>query len=64
MKKFVVAKGTEDAMGIEILDGRDSILLINIDEMGDTCYAEFIIPKSDISKLIEGLKLFCKGGIS
>jgi hypothetical protein len=62
MKKdnFVVCEETEDEIGIEIVDDGDSVILRDIDTMDGT-EAEYYIPKSDILKLIEGLKLFMGG---
>jgi len=55
--KFVVSEETEDMIGIEIVDDGDSIIIRDIDTLEGT-EAEYYVPKSDIPKLIEGLKLF------
>jgi hypothetical protein len=55
--RFVVSEETENSIGIEIVDDGDSIVLRDIDTMDGT-EAGYYIPKSDIPKLIEGLKLF------
>jgi len=60
MKKdnFVVAEETEDMVGMEIVDDGDSVIIQDIDKIDGISAAEYIIPKLDIPKLIEGLKLF------
>jgi hypothetical protein len=55
---FVVAEETEDEIGMEIVDDGDAILLRDIDEIDGVSKDEYVVPKSDIPKLIEGLKLF------
>ncbi|MCK9458751.1 MAG: hypothetical protein M0R80_03865 [Proteobacteria bacterium] len=54
---FVVSEETEDMVGIEIVEDGDSVIIRDIDTLEGT-EAEYYVPKSDIPKLIEGLKLF------
>ena len=62
MKRFVVAEETKDEIGMEIVDDGDAILLRDIDEIDGISEDEYIVPKLDIPKLIEGLKLFTENG--
>jgi len=54
---FVVSKETEDMVGMKIVDNGDCVILQDIDTI-DGEENGYLIFKSDIPKLIEGLKLF------
>ncbi len=59
MKNFIVSEETEELVGLEITEGAepDLILLRDIDTI-DNDPNEYYVLRSDIPKLIEGLKLF------
>jgi hypothetical protein len=56
--RFVVSEETEESVGIELVDEGDSVILRDVDEIDKNEVVEYYIPKEDIPKLIEGLKLF------
>lgn len=57
-EEFVVAEETREMVGTKIVDDGECVILKDIDEIDGISEAEYIIPKSDIPKLIEGLRLF------
>ena len=55
---FIVSEETEDFVGLKLIDDGDTVILRDINDKGEDYEGEFIILKSDIPKLIEGLRLF------
>ena len=62
MKKFVVAEETEDMCGLELVEDEEDpekfIILKDVASSDFLLREDYFIHKEDISKLIEGLKLF------
>jgi len=54
---FVVSEETENMVGMKIVDNGDCVILQDIDTI-DGEENGYLIFKSDIPKLIKGLKLF------
>ena len=56
---FVVSEETEDLVGLKLIDDGDVVILRDInDTEGEDYEGEFVVMKSDIPKLIEGLQRF------
>lgn len=61
MKKFVVSEETEELVGIEIVEDGSAprlIIIRDINTIDSDTIGEYSILRSDIPKMIEGLKLF------
>ena len=56
---FIVSEETEDLIGLKLIDDGDTVILRDInDTEGEDYEGEFVVMKSDIPKLIEGLRSF------
>ena len=56
---FIVSEETVGLVGLKIVDNGDTVILRDINTIdGEECEGEFVVMKSDIPKLIEGLQRF------
>lgn len=58
MKRFVVAKPTEDMCGVELVEEDEFVVLRDFDTSFPR--ANYLIHREDVSKLIEGLQEMIK----